>query len=58
MLLNFNPPFLKAQNGYAVLGLNEEHKEEIEFFEHLAAAIADERKLEKEEQQWCQTASE
>jgi hypothetical protein len=40
-----------AQNGDAELGLNEEHKEEIEFFEHLTAAIANERKLDKEEQQ-------
>ena len=51
LLLNFNPPILNAQNGYAELPFNEEQKEEDNFFDHLAAAIANERQVDKEEHQ-------
>jgi hypothetical protein len=48
VLLNFNPPYLNAQNGNADLPLIEEHKEEDDFFDHLAAAIANERQVDNE----------
>jgi len=48
VLLNFNPPNLNAQNGNVELPLNEEHKEEDDFFDHLAAAIANERQVDNE----------